>query len=224
MTPRGKRAWAGAVAIVASVTPLLLPDGIPLSLGLVFYGVAALLALYAGVGWLLTKRKSKVKWPGFGAYLVVSVGEGQNEQRRYIFDQYKDDGAAVELYISASDVFTLGVTDVNGENYSLEARIGRKGLPLAQWLFLEAEVAILEKSTKLALSVNGKEIQRRILPFRINLGDDHWGKKGTIGSDRTGSRNGKFKLGTTIIRSPTLSEVERRKLLTYIEDKWKVLD
>ena len=220
----GRWAWVLAIEIVLFTTPLLLPDGIPVAAAAIFYAAAIVLAVFAGYKWQLKRRIDGQAWPGVAAHFIVRLKEGQEKRRRYLFDYYKEDGASLAMYLSASDVFTISVTDVNGEIYTLETSVGRRGMPIAQWMYVAAEVAQLPKYTKLSLDLNGAQVSERLLPIVLNLGDDVWGKHGALGADRNGQNNGKFDLGEFILRAKTLARNEQKQLLTYLEKKWKVLD
>jgi len=68
----------------------------------------------------------------------------------------------------------------NGEAYNLEVPLGR--IPLDRFIALFAEVGIDDRTTTLRIVVDGKEIQRRTLPFAIDLGNRQW-KETSIAAD-----------------------------------------
>jgi hypothetical protein len=124
--------------------------------------------------YLWPKDEMDQQLPGFGGYAVLRIFDTPASNRKYVFNVGSDEGAKVAFYISASDLFTLSLTDVHGESYSLESPISANKIPLHDFVALFCEVGITDDTTILRIVVNGREIQRRTLPFVINLGDRKW--------------------------------------------------
>jgi Concanavalin A-like lectin/glucanases superfamily len=137
--------------------------------------------------------------PGFTAYTVLSLQnqpdrpDQPDSHRKYVYVFGPAGASHAEFYLSASGEYTFSVTDLHGEQYPLETNIGDDGIPLNKFIALFSQVALTKKSTILRLSVNGKEIIRRTLPFVINIPPKGWSPN-TIGADQNGNNNGSFLL------------------------------
>ena len=117
---------------------------------------------------------------GFSNYSVVRVFDTPDFKRKYLFDYQTPEGAKVSFYISASDIFTLSASDIRGESYPLEIPIDSGKIPLTSYVVLFCEIGFTKDSTILRVVVNRAEVQRRTLPFVINLGSQNW-NAGTFG-------------------------------------------
>jgi amino acid transporter len=111
---------------------------------------------------------------GFSNYSVVRVFDTPDFKRKYLFDYQTPEGAKVSFYISASDIFTLSATDIRGESYPLEIPIASGKIPLTSYVVLFCEIGFTKDSTILRVGVNKAEVQRRTLPFVIDLGSQNW--------------------------------------------------
>lgn len=120
--------------------------------------------------------------PGFTAYAVLNLQNVPDSHRKYVFVFGPERASHAEFYLSASGEYTFSVTDVHGEKYPLETNIGNEGVPSNKWIVLFSQVALTDKTTILRLSVNGREIIRRTLPFVINIPkDENWQPAGIGG-------------------------------------------
>jgi len=117
---------------------------------------------------------------GFSNYSVIRVFDTPDFKRKYLFDYQTPEGAKVSFYISASDIFTLSATDIRGESYPLEIPMNSGKISLDSYVVLVCEIGLTEDSTILRVVVNRAEVQRRTLPFVINLGSQNW-NAGTFG-------------------------------------------
>ncbi len=115
---------------------------------------------------------------------VVRLYDSPEFIRRHVFDAEADDNAKIAFYLSASSFFTLSVTDIRGESYTLEAKAGHDGIPIDDFIVLFCEVGVSKTSTVLRILVNDKEVARREVLVPINLGKMNWKHMG-IGGLRT---------------------------------------
>jgi hypothetical protein len=157
--------------------------------------------------------------PGFCAHFIIRMHGPHVVRRRYVFELLTAEGASAAFYLSASDRFVFEVKDTRGEPYTLEAPLGGDGIPLGEFCYLTASAGIASNASFLSVELNGRELQRRDLPFPIDLGSKVW-DRGCIGSDAKGKNNGGFDLGEKVVRSSTLNEEDAVNLLRYFERKW----
>jgi hypothetical protein len=160
------------------------------------------------------KIGEREKCLGFSAHMVIRLRDIAAIRRKYIFDYGTPEGARVAFYLSASDRFILEARDVRGETYPLEVPFGGNGIPIGKFVYLSAEVGLEEASTFLSVAVNGIDVQRRTLGFRIDLGSRNWAS-GSIGADATGKNNAGFDLGEFLGFPTTLATHEAEQLCAY---------
>jgi hypothetical protein len=160
------------------------------------------------------KMGARERCLGFSAHMVLRLRDVAAIRRKYIFDFGTPEGARVAFYLSASDRFILEAKDVRGETYPLEVPFGGNGIPIGKFVYLSAEVGLEETSTFLSVAVNGIDVQRRTLGFRIDLGSRKW-SGGTIGSDAAGKNNAGFDLGEFWGYPTTLATQEAEQLCAY---------
>lgn len=134
--------------------------------------------------------------PGFSVYSLLIQYDVPDFQRRYLFQLGSESGPRLELFISASNLFTFSVTDSHGENYPLEMNIG-KDIPLHQLVGILTEVGVTPYSTILRVAVNGKEVARRTLRSRIDISGSI--VDGHLGSNEKGEQHGNFLLKRLVI-------------------------
>jgi hypothetical protein len=107
---------------------------------------------------------------GFSYYSVLRISDTPDPKGKYLFTYQTQEGAKTSFYISASDIFILSVADIRGETYSLEIPISVGKIPLHDFIVLICEAAFLNNKTVLRITTNGREVQRRTLDFKINVG------------------------------------------------------
>jgi len=147
--------------------------------------------------------------PGYSSYLICRIEPLDKLRRRYVFEaDSKTSRAGVALYMSASNIFTLTVTDTSGETYPLEVGLGENGLPVGQSVFMLAEVGVGSSYSMLRLSIDGAEVGERKLPFPIKLGSRDFGL--VVGKSKYRGF-GSFKLAELEIYNSMLSEDEEKK-------------
>ena len=163
------------------------------------------------------------KLPGFAAYAVLRIYDVPEFRRKYIFDfGAQDSKARAAFYLSASDQFTFVLTDVRGESYPLEVKLGQGGIPIDKFIMLLCEAGVDADATILRISVNGKEIQRRKLSFAVNLGDRKWGAGSSVGANSIGQDNGVFMMAELGVWSETLSKEDTAKMLKNVTEYYKL--
>jgi hypothetical protein len=167
--------------------------------------VGLLILLFFVTRWFATPVQ---KSPGFAAYAVVRLYDTPENRRRYVFEFTSVEGAKSAFYLSASGQFTFTISDVHGEAYPLEVRVGRDGIPIDEFVVLFCEAGIQSRSTALRILVNGKEVARRIIPEALDLGTRDW-KPGSLGAPIIGENGGGvFLLSELGIFSTTLTDAE----------------
>jgi hypothetical protein len=121
---------------------------------------------------------------GITVHTVINIQDVAALRRKYVFDLGTPDRARAAFYLSASDRFTFTVTDIHGETYPLEIPLGRRGVPFGEFTHLLCEAGSASSYSFLRVLVNGKEVQRRSLPFPIDLGSRDW--RTILGADADG--------------------------------------
>lgn len=163
------------------------------------------------------------KLPGFAAYAVLRIYDVPEFRRKYIFDfGAQNSKARAAFYLSASDQFTFVLTDVRGESYPLEVKLGHGGVPIDKFIMLLCEAGVDGDTTVLRVSVNGKEIQQRKLSFAVDLGDRKWGPGTTLGANAMGQDNGVFMLMELGAWAETFSKQDTAKMLKNVTDFHKL--
>lgn len=164
-----------------------------------------------GMLWFYLAKEQKL--PGFTAYAVIRLYDTPESRRRYVFEFVSSEGAKVSFYLSASSVFTFAATDIQGEAYPLEVKLGDGGIPIDQFVTLFCEVGIAKNSTIMRILVNEKQVARRDLSFPLKLGKLDW-KPGTLGVPVTGiNQGGVFLLSEIGIYSITMTSKEVHALV-----------
>lgn len=184
--------------------------------------ISAAVFLVCGA-WYFWPSAPEEKLPGFAAYAVLRIYDVPEFHRKYIFDFGSADGKSrAAFYLSASDQFTFLLTDIRGESYPLEIKLGHGGIPIDKFIMLICEAGVDEGSTVLRVSVNGKEIQRRKLAFQVNLGERKWGPGTTVGANAIGQSNGVLMLMELGAYADTFSKDEVSKMLKNVMDFYKL--
>jgi hypothetical protein len=128
--------------------------------------------------------------PGFAAYMVIRLYDSFESQRKYVFEFTATKNAKAALYLSARGQFTFAVTDIRGDTYPLEVKVGSGGsIPTDQVVVLFCEAWTTQTSTVLRILVNGKEVARRDLSSSISLEKVDW-KAATSGAPIIGRNQG----------------------------------
>jgi hypothetical protein len=162
-------------------------------------------------------------FPGFGAYIIVSLEDAKIVRKKYIFEFLTPEGASAAFYISASDRFTLTIKDVRGDIYPLEARVAIDAIPLHEMIYLAGEMGIDKDSTFLRILLDGEEVARRSIPGQIDAGSRQWVKGGgTFGADAEGKNNGSFTLGEVVVTNRTLDDQDLEHMKYYLHEKWNL--
>jgi hypothetical protein len=119
--------------------------------------------------------------PGFSTYTLFQPNDLNELRRKYYFSFEDPEHAKTALYLSASNVFTFSVTDVNGESYPLEIPLGSyDGIPIDKFAVAVFEVGVATNYAFMRAVVNGREVAHRSLP-PIDLGSRQW-RASSIGS------------------------------------------
>lgn len=172
-----------------------------------------------GALWLYLAKEQKL--PGFTSYAVIRLYDTPEFRRRYVFEFVSSDGAKVSFYLSASSIFTFSATDLRGEAYPLEVKLGDGGIPIDQFVVLFCEIGIAKNSTTMRVLVNEKEVARRDLAFPLILGKMDW-KPGTLGAPATGTnQGGVFLLSEIGIYPRTMTSEEVHGLVENAASSYK---
>jgi hypothetical protein len=193
---------------------------IPL-VGMIAFGVGFIVC----AAWFFWPIKSEEqKLPGFTAYAVIRLYDTPEFRRRYVFEFVSSDGAKVSFYLSASSVFTLSATDIRGEAYPLEVKLGDGGIPIDQFVTLFCEVGIAKNSTTMRILVNEREVARRDFSFPLNLGKMDW-KPGALGAPVIGTnQGGVFLLSEIGVYPKTMTSAEVHALVENAAGSYNQLE
>jgi hypothetical protein len=179
--------WGGVILMVFSaIDGLARKASLGTKLRIAINALAAAI-LSACILFIYVPRDERL--PGFTGYAVIRLYDTPESRRRYVFEFVSSDGAKASFYLSASSLFTFSITDVRGESYPLEIKVGTGGLPIDQFVALFCEVGVDKDSTTLRVLANEREIARRDLGFPINLGKMDW-KAGALGAPANGINQG----------------------------------
>jgi len=107
--------------------------------------------------------------PGMSISAVLRLRHLPVRRRKYIFDFGSAKTGRLSVYVSSDSIFTLSFLDIPGETHSVQIPLGGDGIPLEEFFSLECEIGIDGQSTKLFVSVNGKDKEPVILPFRVDV-------------------------------------------------------
>ena len=154
--------------------------------------------------------------PGYSIYTLIRVRPISEIRRKYIFDYFSDTTkASASLYISASDHFVLSVTDDAGAPYTLETSTGEGGLQMSDFVVLAAGVGVASNHTLMLITVNGKPVGSRTLPFPISFRFEEM-KNLVLGGIRQG-QHGKLDLMTFAQFPELLSEDDDKKVIDNLK-------
>jgi hypothetical protein len=163
-----------------------------------------------------------VKLPGLGIYTTIRLYDTPEFRRRYVYEFVTTEGAKASFSLSSAGQFTFAVTDIRGEIYPLEIKLGENGLPIDRFVALFFEVGLDTSKTLLRVRLNKKVIAQRTLTFKINLGSLDW-HPGSLGAPILGqNQNGVFLLFELILYKTTFTSQESSKLVQNISDYLKI--
>lgn len=151
--------------------------------------------------------------PGLSVHMAVQVREQPVPRRRYIFDLGAPGFNGAAFYLSASNRFVFSVEDTNGEFYSVEALAGSRGLPIAEVIYLALEATTDGIRTEMRVSVNGRTITSRELPFPVSFPPF---ENATVGANRHGTENAAFLLRELVVLDRSLDHREMSEMLGYM--------
>jgi hypothetical protein len=120
------------------------------------------------------------------------------------------------FYLSASDRFVFSVEDERGEPYSLEMRAGHYGIPIAEIIYLSLEAGTDGTRTLMRVSVNGRIIGERELPFPVQFPPF---AMGSLGANRRGELNAAFRLYEMAVYEATLGHEDVINMRNYMLNK-----
>src|SRR5208282_1254482 len=132
---------------------------------------------------------------GFFAFAYLRMYDTPELQRRYIFQFANLEGGKAQFFLSASDIFTFSVTDVDGETYPLEVPYGVNGVPIDRYIFLYCDVGVGKNNTTLCIFIDGKGLKSRVFDLPIEVGGHNW-QNITFGADNNGQLLAPFKVAT----------------------------
>jgi len=149
--------------------------------------------------------------PGFAVYAIAKIHDIDAPRRKYVFEMRSTcTKASASLYMSASDHLALAITDDSGETYKLDAPVGDGGLPVGDVVVLSASLGIASNHTLIELSVDGKKIDSKSIPFPISF-DSKGLRFESIGTYEGGD-NGAFDLEEIGLFPSMLSEDDDRRI------------
>jgi len=129
-------------------------------------------------------------YPGFSATIALKIKDASTGRRQYIFQYNRPNNVTAAFYFSdTADRMIFALTDAHGEVNSLDFPIG--AIPLYRFIFLTCQVGLGTSATYFQVLVNGEEVQKQELPFRLDLSYGVW--QGTIGADKNGQNNAAFE-------------------------------
>jgi hypothetical protein len=227
--------WIGGIFVLAAIAVLFFDIRItgwqlsgqapiardrPLAFwGMLLFGIAFLGCSVLYFQPFLTRQEQRL--PGFTSYAVIRLYDTPESRRRYVYEFVSSQGGKASFYLSASSIFTFAATDVGGEAYPLEVKIGDDGIPIDQFVVLFCEVGVTDTSTTMRILVNDKEVARRDLAFPLNLGRIDW-KPGALGAPVTGiNQGGVFLLSEFGVYPTTLTSAEIQGLVKNANEFYK---
>jgi hypothetical protein len=210
----------GAAAVATGVSPVLKDRSLWPQTGMVIFGAAFIVcAIWYFFEPQISTKVADEKLPGIAVAAVLNIQDVAALRRKYVFEYTTPEHASTAFYLSASDIFTFTVTDIHGEAYPLEVPLGKNGIPFGQFMHLVCEAGSGSNYSFLSVSVNGKEIKRRDLPARIDLGSRQWNF--TLGADQNGNNNGAFLLGEMGASPVTFTNEQVEKLAQNARNFYK---
>jgi len=160
--------------------------------------------------------------PGISIHMVARVHFQNEERRKYLVSIGLPEGNSASLFLTAENRFTFSVTDKHGETYSVETATGRKGIPYSEWVILSGELGLFPHSSVLRISVDGKTVAERDLPFVVRFDDYDWVNSTSVAAAPNGEGNAKLDVGSLLTISRHLTDSERSQLFQYWSEQWKI--
>jgi hypothetical protein len=111
---------------------------------------------------------------GYTMHSVVKLAYAATSERKYIFRSNDKSGLSLAFYLSASETFTLVVTDRSSETYAVQIPFNSSGVPFAQMINLSLALGLEHGRTILRVCVNGRVVALRAFPFQIGLPQAPW--------------------------------------------------
>jgi hypothetical protein len=155
-------------------------------------------------------NETQISLPGFSLQVLISIHNPKTQARQYIWDVGTEKGARESVYISADGLFTYAIVDNKGELYEVRSRLGSGGVPIGEVIYLACQLGITGTSTILSVVVNGKTVETREFPVRIEL-DLRAAPGGRIGGAITDSNFGTFEMYSLAFYNRTLLVKEMRQ-------------
>jgi hypothetical protein len=215
--------WGGIGVFVSCAVVVIIDYYRPNGSAFLLAGMALGIALIVGCGVAFfastTVDIPDEKLPGIAVAAVLDIQDVTALRRKYVFEYTTPEHASTAFYLSASDIFTFTLTDIHGESYPLEVPLGKNGIPFSQFIHLICEAGSGSNYSFLSVSVDGKEIKRRDLPARIDLGSRQW--KFTLGADQNGKNYGAFLLAEIGVWPVTFTREQSEQLAQNARDFYK---
>jgi hypothetical protein len=164
------------------------------------------------------ERIENEKYPGVSINIVLRLHEIHEPRRKYLLDFGEHRGGRLSIYLDPNNVFTVSLIDLRGEQYAVRAPTGIGGVQFNQFLYLNCEVGIRERSTFLRVLVDGREIGNIDIPSRIDAGAISIPGSVT-GADIDGANGAAFDEIESAIFTMTLTTAEIGSLLQYFQSK-----
>jgi hypothetical protein len=152
--------------------------------------------------------------PGLSTTAGMKIYNLAVDRRQYILRLATPEGAQASLYFSRNNAFTFSLTDLHGENHTLELPIGRRGIPFDTFIIITCEVGETSTSAYLRVLKNGREMKRVDIPSGINLGSKNWSQHKMGDDDNYGRKN--YCATAWAIGHVTLSKIDYRNLANRI--------
>ena len=159
----------------------------------------------------------KEKFPGFSIHMVVSLHKLDEKRRKYTLDLTGDKRGRVSIYHDPVDIFTLSVSDVYGEEYSVKVPSGTNGVPFDEPIYLACEVGVRPNSTFLRVLVNGRQVGAVDFPLKIETGTINTAG-GVLGADLNGKNGARLDVYEIVAYTSTLTTYETQRLLSYFSE------
>jgi hypothetical protein len=179
--------------------------------------IALLLILLAVIGAIFGPTPLPSVLPGISVNGVVRLKHLPVERRKYIFDFGTMKTGRLSIYISSDSIFTLSFLDPAGEAHPVQIPLGGDGIPLEQFFSLSCGIGIDRQSTKMYITVNGKEARSLELPFRVDVGSLDI-TNAILGADVSTHNAGAFDLKEFGVSYNTLDGKTISALSTNAED------
>ena len=179
----------------------------PIALGLAV--IAILCFSYAGIGWIKDYWGDEEKLPGISFHTVIKILDVGAIRRKYFFQCQSPDGTQASFYMTASNRFAFSITDHRHETYTIDAPLGKNGIPIGKYIYLVCEAASASSSSFMRILVDRAEIERRDFQFPIDMGSRNW--QLTVGADAKGENNAAFRVAEILICSVSLTNRELKK-------------